>query len=543
MAVPQLALLAQTTADFTDFATATVTITAPASVGDVVLVEVFHPSGGAPSDSQGNTYVEVAAGTDVKVYQALLTTALSSGVDTITVSNTWHWRAFRVRDFDAISVIGETDSISGSVNFPDNTIGTVRTAGPAVLDNSVNGYVSSNLIVRGVGGLSDLASPVWARSIVPTALSSSAGNRPGHSTGDTEDYRAYFGEGASYDGGAQEWAVTLTMTSGGGFGFLSEDINYTLLIYQILGTGTITPPTPPDAEAEGVDIAETANGWLFVAYHETLDPEDLHVARSTDAGETWDIGEPIATDAAEFATPTLLAVPQDADEDTLWCYYHTSAPALKILRSEDLGDTWELFATHPGYRHARAVWLGGGLMLFVLMNGDLLELMTSDDFGLTDPELVSTVGEHPAQLACLRQDRFGRTHLIYADEDGKLWHRSSSAPEVAGTWTADVEVTPLPPPMTFPAYAVGVTCGFLFCWDEAQPVASLLTETYDEESSAGGTPDPTPALIPMYTGLIFNRYQDVLLACKDTEATGPVYVYSSPDEGESWTALNGGSGF
>jgi len=296
---------------------------------------------------------------------------------------------------------------------------------------------------------------------------------------------------------------------------------------------------PEGAEIDGCDIAETANGWLHVAFRSGA---DVHVARSTDAGATWE-SQIVATDAATGSTgaaPTLLVIPDGGDTDTLLLLYHNANPSLKAWRSGNLGDTWSRFATHVGYRYPRGAWLPDGRLPVVLMNGSQLELFQSTDWLLTDPELASTLVTGPPQLACLRVDRFRRAHLVYMETDGDLQHRSSAALE-AGEWTADAEVSIVSAPEDFPAYAVGDTGGFLMAFEDTQIISELLTETYDAQIGVREVPDV--ALTPMYPGLIYNRYQDLLFACKKDPPTDDlIFVYLSPDEGESWQVLNSGAG-
>jgi hypothetical protein len=108
-------------------------------------------------------------------------------------------------------------------------------------------------------------------------------------------------------------------------------------------------------EFDGVDLAETANGWKFRTYRDdsgigTGGEPAVYVQRSKDEGETWETPVLISTDDVGEAAPAL-AVDPATDDIHLW--YHKSSPDAQGHYSPDHGETWVFYQEEEALRLPR----------------------------------------------------------------------------------------------------------------------------------------------------------------------------------------------
>jgi hypothetical protein len=279
------------------------------------------------------------------------------------------------------------------------------------------------------------------------------------------------------------------------------------------------------ALADGLDLAETTNGWKFLAYRSG---SNILVRRSRDRGTSWDAAQVLATDAASDAVPSLAV---DA-QDTLYCWYHTAAPVAKGVASADHGERWDTYGSLTAYKFPRLAILADRQLLAVF-NGDDLDIYETQEYAATAGglTLAVTFGVQPLQRVLLVPDRHGTAHLIYQNAGGDLLHRPSDDPAHLGSWA---DVSTLVASADFPALALGIVNGLLVWFEGAALHAGVLTSDYSAIDHAAGVPAGTFAA--GYPGLVYDAAGDAYLFAGQA-AGGGVQIAGTPHEGADWTAL------
>jgi len=286
---------------------------------------------------------------------------------------------------------------------------------------------------------------------------------------------------------------------------------------------------------EGVDYAICpATGFHYRAYRRSSGAE-VRVARSRDGGRTWDAPVTLASDAD--ATAGLGAWPAlEVDRwGTVYCWYHTTAPAAQGYYSADGGATFALYATHTGLRYPRPRFRLERLVVTAHV-ANALNLYESDDGGAT-LALALTFGTGvPKQRTVMQVDRRDYVHLLWDEGDGDISHRGSRTPGVLASWVQDF--------ITFlgriPGYAIAVPAAVTVWFAEASAVLSAERSladyaTNDEPCGVPGV-DPSMTFKICSPGMAADRYG--IYYYLNRESVGnDLFTWGSQTGGETWSLL------
>jgi hypothetical protein len=247
------------------------------------------------------------------------------------------------------------------------------------------------------------------------------------------------------------------------------------------------------------------------------------IERSLDAGVTWDetetIGAPVALETGTYpSAPTLSRTRWD---EALLAFHDEDGDALLYL-STDMGETFNLHATHPLLRYPRVV-VQDHLTWLCAHDGTQLTFWTSDDFLATKTEVTALRLTCPVQLAAFGQDRRGILHVLYRDSGDTLYHRYSAD---GAAWSSAASVALA---AAYPSWAHTSPVA-LVTWFTGDTLHVGVFEadyrTFDAELSA-----PSGSWTPGHLGLAASHREEFMLL---GDQSGTAEVRYSPDEGSTW---------
>lgn len=271
----------------------------------------------------------------------------------------------------------------------------------------------------------------------------------------------------------------------------------------------------------GVDLLELENGWLFRSY---VASGDVWVERSKDAGVTW-VAFKAAEDGAGSATPSLASRGLD-----LWVWYHDRDRAARACLSRDLGETWEVWASHSDLRWPRAVFRPEAMYLIgygVPPGGsdNRLAFYRSKSEGVSLESYLGNFQGAAAVSPALRVDRNGILRVYHETTSGTIVHYWG---EDGSTWTGPEIIAT----GSKPAVTLYDTAGALCFYQGTDLQVVMLDHGYATQREATTTPSISPPYRRQTHGILIHRRDDLRL---DGKVSQSILSHQwSPDDGATW---------
>jgi hypothetical protein len=304
----------------------------------------------------------------------------------------------------------------------------------------------------------------------------------------------------------------------------------------LIGGGGGHPPPPDATPSDGVDLAFSTKG-LHVAYR--TDAEVRH--RLLRWGQTdWDAYTVVATDAdATFDHGACPCIMVDS-WDRVYIWYHDTTPDTHGYRSQDSGQTWELYCTHAATTYPKLAWAEGLTVVAQFIAVDELIVLRSTDFGKTElaDEPLKSFGTQQIQRPCLGVDKSGRVHLVLYD-GASLVHYSTRAVGLDSAWEGPTTLHT----GKVAGYAIGFRRALLVWFEGTDLKVGLLGSDYAGFDQV--VTSPVASFEPIYPGVAYDKWdRPWLMERSDDDAHGnPRLTFRSPDgAGITWADVGSGGG-